>query len=244
MNDGNGTIVVLSGGMDSAVLLAQRVAIGEPVKALSINYGQRHRRELEFAAQLAGYYHVEHQVADLRGLQPLLKGSSQSDPDVAVPKGHYAEESMKLTVVPNRNMLLLATAVAWAISSKFRAVAYAAHAGDHAIYPDCREEFVAHLAKAVELADWHVVALERPFVNWTKADIAAEGDRLKVPFDLTYSCYEGRIVHCGECGTCVERRMAFIAAGVSDPTQYVAGLKQEYQYEAVRDRARREEVPL
>lgn len=216
------SIVVYSGGLDSTVLLAKLVAEGREVKALSVDYGQRHRRELEAAAKVCALLGVEHRVADLSGLKPLLAGSSQTDESVAVPHGHYAEENMKLTVVPNRNMLLLAAAAAWAISLKYDSVAYAAHAGDHAIYPDCREEFVAPLAEALRNADWHEVGLERPFLLYTKAEIVKVGERACAAqaMALSYSCYEGGEEHCGLCGTCQERRVAFRDANVPDRTKY------------------------
>lgn len=215
------TIVILSGGMDSAVLLADQLHAGHTVAALSVNYGQRHRRELDYAAKVAAYYDIEHHTADLSALRPLLAGSSQTTDGVPVPHGHYAAESMKQTVVPNRNMLLLALAGAWAISRKADAIAYAAHAGDHTVYPDCRPVFVEALQAALVLADWHPVQIARPFIHWTKAEICRHGDDLDVPFALTYSCYEGGVDHCGLCGTCVERREAFRLAEVPDPTPYV-----------------------
>lgn len=217
---GSKIIAVFSGGLDSTVLLYDLVSGGAEVKAISVNYGQRHSCELETASAICKLLRVPHEVADLRGISHLLSGSSLTSKDIAVPDGHYAEENMKNTVVPNRNMILLATAAAWAISSKFEAVAYAAHAGDHTIYPDCREEFVNALDKAVQLADWHSVHLLRPFVNMTKAQIVKRGAQLNVPFDKTWSCYKGGTQHCGTCGTCVERREAFTLAGVNDPTKY------------------------
>jgi 7-cyano-7-deazaguanine synthase len=226
------SIVIHSGGLDSTVLLCALLHDGREVQALSIDYGQRHRRELNAAGRICKELKVRHQVADLSGLRPLLGGSSQTDNSVAVPTGHYAEENMKLTVVPNRNAILLSTAVAWAISLKYDSVAYAAHAGDHAIYPDCREEFCAPFAEAMRNADWHKVELERPFLQWTKGDIAAEGMRLGAPLGLTYSCYTGNVVHCGKCGTCTERRMAFIEAGAVDPTVYQTPLEERYIKEA------------
>src|SRR5581483_8111809 len=133
----------------------------------------------------------------------------------------YDEESMKATVVPNRNMILLSIAIGHAIAHKFEAVSYAAHAGDHAIYPDCREEFVNALEQAALLADWIPIKIMRPFVHTTKAGIVKVGDGLGVNFLSTYSCYEGGAIHCGKCGTCVERIMAFKEAGVPDPTKYL-----------------------
>ncbi|MCB1120019.1 MAG: 7-cyano-7-deazaguanine synthase, partial [Verrucomicrobiae bacterium] len=137
-----------------------------------------------------------------------------------VPHGHYEEENMKSTVVPNRNMILLSVATGWAVSLKADCVSYAAHAGDHAIYPDCREEFADALDKTMRLADWQEIYLNRPFVSWTKADIVRRGAELNVPFEKTWSCYEGGDQHCGRCGTCIERREAFHLAGVADPTEY------------------------
>lgn len=220
MNLGGSKIVVtLSGGLDSTVLLYNMLAQGATVRALSIHYGQRHARELKAAEAICKDRGVPHELADLRGIGHLLAGSSLTS-DIPVPDGHYAQDNMKVTVVPNRNMLFLATAAAWAISSKFDAVAYAAHAGDHTIYPDCREEFVQALDKAVQLADWHSVRILRPFVAMTKADVVKKGAELGVPFAETWSCYKGGAVHCGRCGTCVERREAFLLAGVADPTAY------------------------
>lgn len=214
------TIVVFSGGLDSTVLLFKMRSLGAEVRALSIDYGQRHVRELEAAADICNSYGFQHQIADLRSLTKLMAGSSQTDPNVPVPHGHYAEETMKATVVPNRNMVLLAVAGAWAISTKSDTISYAAHAGDHAIYPDCREEFVVPLSEALWNADWHHVKLERPFIKMTKADIVKVGWEISAPMHRTYSCYEGERIHCGKCGTCTERREAFKLAGVHDPTQY------------------------
>ena len=216
------TVLIHSGGMDSTVLLAHLVAEGREVHALSVDYGQRHRRELAAAAELCAHYRVSHRVADLRGVTSLFGANALTDVQVAVPEGHYEEASMKATVVPNRNMLLIATAAAWAMSLKASYVAYGAHGGDHAIYPDCRPAFADALDKAIRLADWHEVSLERPFVGMDKTAIVRRGVELGVPFALTWSCYVGGDRHCGKCGTCVERKEAFVRAGVSDPTDYAA----------------------
>jgi len=140
-----------------------------------------------------------------------------------VPAGHYTNETMKLTVVPNRNMIMLSVAIGWAVSGKADAVAYAAHAGDHTIYPDCRPAFIEAIRQAAALCDWHRVELLTPFVGKTKRDIVRLGAELDVPFGQTWSCYVGGEVHCGRCGTCVERREAFKSAGVDDPTVYANG---------------------
>lgn len=203
------------------MLLAHLLAEGREVHCLSVDYGQRHRRELEAARAICAHYGVDHRLADLRALAPLF-GSNALTGGVKVPEGHYEEESMKATVVPNRNMLLISVATAWAVSLRAESVAYGAHGGDHAIYPDCRPEFAEALDRAVRLADWHEVRLERPFVKMDKAAIVRRGAELDVPFGLTWSCYVGGERHCGKCGTCVERKEAFRLAGVDDPTDYAA----------------------
>jgi 7-cyano-7-deazaguanine synthase len=230
-------VVVFSGGLDSTVLLnhyvsrlaSPNILMYEEVHALSIFYGQRHHRELVAAVrivpELAKRWKrtgLVHKVLQLPELAGILTGSSQTDPSVSVPHGHYAEESMKATVVPNRNMILLSLAIGYAVSIKADVVAYGAHAGDHAIYPDCRPEFVAHMQNVTALCDWSPPKLLAPFIFNSKADIAKRGKVENAPMELSYSCYEGGLVHCGLCGTCQERREAFIKAGISDPTIYAS----------------------
>jgi 7-cyano-7-deazaguanine synthase len=214
------TVAIFSGGLDSTVLLAQLQRAGDELLALSIDYGQRHRKELQFAEATAKRLGIEWRLADLRAITPLLAGSSLTSAEVAVPHGHYAEDSMKATVVPNRNMIMLSIAAGWALSRKCDRVAYGAHAGDHTIYPDCRPEFVAAMGHSFSLCDWQLLALYCPFLRKSKADIVRTGAELGVDFTATWSCYEGGEIHCGQCGTCVERREAFALAGVSDPTTY------------------------
>ena len=216
------TVIVYSGGLDSTVLLYHLRASGHELHALSIDYGQRHRCELDRAADLCEELGIPHPTADLSAIQPLLAGSSLTSPEIEVAEGHYTEESMKSTVVPNRNMIFLALATGHALSIKAGQVAYAAHSGDHAIYPDCRNEFAEAMAAAIRIADWNPVELVRPFVDWTKADIVHRGAELGVPFARTWSCYKGGAQHCGRCGTCIERREAFDLAKVEDPTPYAA----------------------
>lgn len=222
------TILIYSGGLDSTCLLLKLLADGDHVRCLSVNYGQRHKRELESASSICQILGVEHKVVDLSSLLPLLKGSSQTDLTVPVPHGHYAAENMKLTVVPNRNMLLLAAGGAWAISVKADAVAYGAHAGDHEIYPDCRENFVKPLAQALWNADWHHVEIERPFLGLTKGGVLQAGleaqndlhDQKRLLVDvigLSWTCYEGGEKPCGLCGACQERKEAFETVGCTDP---------------------------
>lgn len=216
-------VVVMSGGLDSTVLLYELVfQFGVAnVKALSIDYGQRHSKEIVAAADICEMLGTEHQIADLRGIRHLINNSSQTDPSIPVPQGHYADETMKVTVVPNRNMILLAVAIGFAVNEQFNAVAFGAHAGDHTIYPDCRPEFASAMNTASLLANYQKVEILRPFINLSKADIVTLGDALGVPMGMTWSCYEGDDIHCGKCGTCVERREAFKLANVTDPTYYV-----------------------
>jgi 7-cyano-7-deazaguanine synthase len=213
-------IVVISGGLDSVTLAYHLKEQGHDLSLLTVDYGQRHKKEIVCAVIAAIRLGAIHRQVDLSTLKPLMAGSALMDGSVPVPHGHYAAESMKATVVPNRNMLILATAAAWAISIKADAVAIGAHAGDHAVYPDCRPEFAAAMDHALSLCDWHPVRVERPFIAMTKADIVTLGHSLGVPFADTWSCYEGGDVHCGRCGTCVERAGAFIDADVPDPTVY------------------------
>ena len=202
-------VVLFSGGLDSTVLVQQLIHDQASVRLLSINYGQRHKKELSHSARIATSMNLPHRILDLPDLAELLSGSSLTDSSVELPEGHYAEESMKSTVVPNRNMILLAMAAGYALSIDFDTVAYAAHAGDHTIYPDCRPVFADAMQNALQLADWKDLRLHRPFVNLTKAELVRIGAKLGAPLHLTWSCYAGDESHCGKCGTCVERKRGF-----------------------------------
>ena len=217
------TVLTFSGGLDSTTLLYYLHSQGHDVLALSIDYGQRHKIELDYANKILDKLNIQtRKTIDLHCMNDLMQGSSLTQADIDVPLGHYEEESMKQTVVPNRNMIILSLAAGWAISNKADYIAYAAHSGDHAIYPDCRPEFADACAKAIELADWHTVKLIRPFVDKTKGEIVRIGTELNVPYELTWSCYQGHNIHCGACGTCIERREAFLQAGVEDSTPYAS----------------------
>lgn len=220
-------ICIISGGMDSTTLLHGIVKTnieGNQVFALSINYGQRHVKEIECAAEQCKILGVPHKVIDASVLLSLLGGSSLTDDSIEVPEGHYAAENMKATVVPNRNMILLALAAGYGISLAGEddsvLLAYGAHAGDHEIYPDCRKDFVEAMKKALGLADWKQVNLYAPFLDLSKADIVSAGTALGVDFSKTWTCYVGKEKACGRCGTCVERLEAFDKAGEVDPLEY------------------------
>ena len=213
-------VVLFSGGLDSTVLVYDLLNEGADLKLLSIDYGQRHEKELKSSSEIAEFLELEHEILRLPMLNNLLGGSALTDPSISLPEGHYAEDSMKATVVPNRNMILLSLAAGHAISLQFDTVAYAAHAGDHTIYPDCRPEFATAMDEALKLCDWNTVSLYRPFVQLSKHDLVRKGKELGVPFEKTWSCYAGNDKHCGKCGTCVERKEAFELVGLLDPTEY------------------------
>ncbi len=215
------TIVICSGGLDSVTLAHKVAAEGRLSGLLSFDYGQRHVKELDYAAACAARLDVGHLVVDISGVGRGLAGSALTD-EVAVPDGHYAEETMKITIVPNRNAIMLAVAFGLAAARQARAVAVAVHGGDHFIYPDCRPGFIDAFRRMQTAALEGVaeIALEAPFVHLSKADIVAEGALNGTPFAETWSCYKGGELHCGRCGTCVERREAFDLAGVADPTDY------------------------
>ena len=229
------TLVICSGGLDS-VSLAHKVASEQTLTGLvSFDYGQRHSKELGFAAACAQRLGVPYQMIDIRDVGRQLSGSALTD-DVAVPDGHYAEESMRITVVPNRNAIMLAIAFGVAAARQSEAVGVAVHGGDHFIYPDCRPDFIdAFQAMQNRALDGYAnVRLYAPFVHVSKADIVTEGARHATPFDQTWSCYKGGDVHCGRCGTCVERREAFDLARLQDPTDYADA---DFWHAAVRARS-------
>ncbi|PIR22015.1 MAG: 7-cyano-7-deazaguanine synthase QueC [Deltaproteobacteria bacterium CG11_big_fil_rev_8_21_14_0_20_45_16] len=211
---------LFSGGLDSTVALHQLIAEGHELRLLAIDYGQRHRKELDFANSMAKEKAIELKQLSFPSIRELLSGSSQTSDELGVPEGHYTSENMKLTVVPNRNMIMLSIAIGWAVSLKFDAVCYAAHAGDHTIYPDCRPEFAHAVDQLAQICDWHPVKLLRPFIELSKSQIVRKGAELEVPFERTWSCYKGLDKHCGKCGTCVERQEAFEIARIVDPTSY------------------------
>ena len=208
-------IVLLSGGLDSSTLAYYCKSIGLETYGLSFDYGQRHKKELEAAAEICRRAEIPHKIISIPALGNL-GGSSQTDASIEVPEGHYEEENMKITVVPNRNMILLAFAAAYAQVIGAETIGLANHAGDHAIYPDCRPGFI--LGMQTLLQETWGISLKAPFTHLTKSEIVKAGTNLGVPYEITWSCYKGENLHCGKCGTCVERKEAFILANVPDPT--------------------------
>lgn len=212
------TLLVLSGGLDSTTLLydyADSIAL-----AVTFQYGSNHnKREAAFAKYHCDKLGIEHIEIDLAFMGKYFK-SSLLDGAEAIPEGNYDEDNMKSTVVPFRNGIMLAVAAGLAESRGLKNVMMANHSGDHAIYPDCRPEFVKAMTAAIEAGTYEGVKLVAPYTNITKADIVSLGAKLGIDYSKTYSCYKGGEHHCGVCGTCRERKEAFALAGVKDATVY------------------------
>lgn len=225
------SLVLLSGGLDSTTLLAAEVErahlLGSRLEAVFVDYGQRHIREAKAAVTVAQHYAVRLHELDLRGYGALVNSALTSE-WITVPHGHYSADTMAATVVPGRNATFLAAAAGLAASRTLGRLAVAVHAGDHPVYPDCRPDFVEAMGKALWLG--YSVRVAAPFVGITKADIAAKAAQLRAPIAKTWSCYEGGELHCGRCGTCVERQEAFSLSGTPDPTEYA---DPEYWKQAV-----------
>jgi 7-cyano-7-deazaguanine synthase len=212
--------VLLSGGMDSVAAFYEVLGEHEVAACLSFDYGSKHNaREIPFAKLHADRNRVPHEVISLDFVNRLFK-SDLLQSGGEIPDGHYAEESMKQTVVPFRNGIMLAIATGYAESIDAAGLVIAAHSGDHAIYPDCREPFMQAMAAAMGEGTYAKIQLLRPFIAMDKAGIARRGVELGIDFSETWSCYKGSEIHCGVCGTCVERREAFMIANLPDPTVY------------------------
>lgn len=213
------SLIIVSGGMDSITLLYDRkdtIAL-----AVTFDYGSNHNaREIPFAQLHCQRLGIRHIVIPLAFMQQYFKSSLLEGAD-AIPDGHYADENMKSTVVPFRNGIMLAVAVGIAESNGLSRVLIANHGGDHAIYPDCRPEFISAIDTAAKAGTYVNVAIEAPYTNITKTDIARRGKSLGIDYSETWSCYKGTSVHCGTCGTCVERKEALRDAGIADPTEYL-----------------------
>lgn len=212
-------MIIVSGGMDSVTMLHEyrdRIAVG-----ISFDYGSNHNaREIPFARMHCERLGIKHIVISLDFMNRYFKSSLLEGAD-AVPDGHYADENMKSTVVPFRNGIMLSIAVGIAESNGLRYVMMANHGGDHSIYPDCRREFVCAFDAAAKAGTYVGAGILAPYTGITKADIARRGKEMGLDYSETWSCYKGGDVHCGRCGTCVERREALAKAGIEDTTPYM-----------------------
>jgi 7-cyano-7-deazaguanine synthase len=212
-------VVIFSGGMDSFTVLHRALKDGKEVYALTFDYGQKHVKEIACASKVCQQLGVAHKVIDISSINQLLAGSSLTD-DIDIPEGHYEAESMKSTVVPNRNMILLSLAVGYAVSVEAAQVYYGAHSGDHAIYPDCRPEFVMKMNEVCQIANYQAVEIFSPYLANSKSDILTDGLKMGLRYDDTWTCYNGRAQACGKCGACQERLEAFADNNVTDPLAY------------------------
>lgn len=202
------TVVVLSGGLDSTTLLYHLMDKGHEVKALSINYQQKHAKELGFAKSICELVSVEHRIVELQGLSAVLNNNALTNSDIDIPTGEYQDGTIQVTTVPNRNMIFLSVAIGWAAALKFNSVAFGAHAGEHTNYPDCKPPFADAMNAAAQVCDWNPIKVHSPFIDWNKGQIVKRGLELGVPFEKTWSCYNGGEIPCGECSTCVDRMQA------------------------------------
>ncbi|OHV11857.1 7-cyano-7-deazaguanine synthase QueC [Kushneria phosphatilytica] len=213
-------VVIYSGGMDSLTVLHNALEAGFEVHALSFHYGQRHARELDVARKVCERLHVDHQIIDIRAIHSLIGNSALTDNDREMPRADYDEDNMQDTVVPNRNMILLSLAIGHAVNIGARVCYYGAHGGDHAIYPDCRPEFVERMNSVAAIANYEPVEIRTPWLHADKSDILADGMRMGIDYADSWTCYIGDELACGECGSCRERLNAFAALGMTDPLAY------------------------
>ncbi len=217
-------VAIASGGIDSSTLLYKLTKDGFNVHALTFIYGQKHSREIQAAKDITSKLGIEHRIIDISSVRELLASSALVNPDIRVPEvpetvEHY--ETLKTTIVPNRNSIFLSLAIAYALNIGANHVFYGAHLSDRGVYPDCRKEFVNAFMHAERLAtDNFELTIEAPFVNVNKSEIVKLGTKLGVPYQITWSCYKSGRLHCGVCSSCRERKRAFLEAEVSDATEY------------------------
>jgi 7-cyano-7-deazaguanine synthase len=213
-------VVLVSGGMDSVTALHLASRDQKVMAGISFDYGSKHNeKEIPMATWHCRQLQIPHHVVPLNFMDDLFE-SDLLKSGGEIPEGHYEADSMKRTVVPFRNGIMMAIAAGYAESIGSEGLVIAAHSGDHAIYPDCREEFMQPMAAAITAGTYADVEVLRPFIHQRKEDIISVGVDLDVDFSRTWSCYRGGELHCGKCGTCVERKEAFEIAGVKDPTIY------------------------
>ena len=217
-------VIIASGGIDSSTLLYKMVSEGSQVYALTFIYGQRHLKEIDSAIRISEGLEILHKVVDISAMKELLLGSALTDSNVEVPEvpetvDHY--ETLKATIVPNRNAIFLSIAIGYAVSIGANHVFFGAHFSDRGVYPDCRKEFVDAFQNSERLAtDNPDLVIDAPFVEMDKSEIVKLGAELGVPFVDTWTCYKGGEAHCGVCSSCRERKRAFVESNIVDPTEY------------------------
>ena len=212
-------VAVVSGGMDSVTMLHDLYSQGHEIQVISFNYGQRHIKELEVAKENAEALGLKHTVVEMGFMSDLLSNSALTG-DIDVPEGHYEDENMKLTVVPNRNMIMASIAIGYAVNLEYDTVALGVHSGDHAIYPDCRPKFIEILNEVARIANYQPIEVIAPYINMNKVNIVARGSEIGVDYSKTWTCYKGLDKACGRCGSCQERLEAFILNELVDPLKY------------------------
>lgn len=212
-------LAIVSGGMDSVTMLHDLVAEGHTVSVVSFNYGQRHVKELDVARANAKKLGLDHKIIDMAFMAQLLDNSALTG-DTDVPEGHYEADNMKLTVVPNRNMIMASIAVGLAVNNGQEAVALGVHSGDHAIYPDCRPEFIKELNDVTQIANYEPITILAPYIDKDKTSIIKRGLEIGVDYSKTWTCYKGLNKACGKCGSCQERLEAFNNNNTEDPVDY------------------------
>ncbi len=217
-------VVIVSGGIDSSVLLYDTLNKGFTVNCLTFLYGQKHRREVDSAVYICNLKGVPHKLIDLSSLKTVFSGSALTDDNVSIPEVNGITGSfntLKTTIVPNRNSIFLSIAIGFAYSIGADTVFFGAHHSDRGVYPDCRKEFVQAFEIAERLAnDRPSMSVKAPFIDLEKSEIVRLGSRLNIPFEKTWSCYKGGSEHCGSCSSCSERKRAFLESGIEDPTVY------------------------
>lgn len=213
-------IILLSGGVDSTTCLALAKEEYDEIIAVSIDYGQTHKRELEAAEKICQYYKTPHKVIDLKDIFKSSKSSLNANSGITITEGDYKDQTLSKqinTEVEFRNGIFISIMASLALQFKAEAIFYGAHKDDSgAIYADCSDEFIDKITELVSIGTKNKVSLITPFKNYTKADIVKKGLELNVPYKLTYSCYKGGEKPCGKCGTCIDRKKAFKANGIYD----------------------------
>jgi len=213
-------VVIYSGGMDSFTVLNKAVTDNHNVYALSFDYGQKHNKELIYATQACQDLNIAHKILEIQSIASLFTSSSLTSHKINLPDGHYDSSNMVSTVVPNRNMILISLAIAYAVNIGAEGVWYGAHAGDHLIYPDCRPAFVDIMDKASKIANFEPVYVHAPYLKTDKIGILKAGLAMQLDYSKTWTCYKGLEKACGTCGSCLERLEAFNKNNLVDPMQY------------------------